>query len=124
MTDPSPTERLPLPDAGDPFATGSTPTPPPDAGPPPSEPPRPASSVPPAAWPPPATDTWRRPVSADPDRGGALLFGVILLGVGLWFFAERTLGLAMPDISWGQLWPLLLVGLGAWMVLGTLRRGR
>jgi hypothetical protein len=53
-----------------------------------------------------------------------LVFGVLILIVGLWFFASRTLGLDLPDIEWGQLWPLLLIGLGAWIVFGAMRRNR
>jgi hypothetical protein len=51
------------------------------------------------------------------------VFGLIVLGVGLWFFAERTLELDMPDVRWGQLWPLILIAIGAWVLLGSLRRG-
>ena len=27
-----------------------------------------------------------------------------------------------PDLEWGQLWPILLIGVGAWIVLGATRR--
>ena len=50
------------------------------------------------------------------------MFGVILAAIGLWFFADQTLGLAMPRLRWSELWPILLIGLGAWIVLGSLRR--
>ena len=79
--------------------------------------------VPPAAAPPPPPQpTWRPPA----DRGGSasLIFGVIILVIGLWFFATKTLGLDLPDIEWGTLWPLLLIGLGAWIVFGAMRRNR
>jgi len=49
---------------------------------------------------------------------------LILLAIGLWFFAERTLGLTLPRLQVGQLWPLLLIGLGVWIVLGAFRRPR
>ena len=29
-----------------------------------------------------------------------------------------------PDLDWRQLWPILLIGLGAWIVLGAVRRTR
>jgi hypothetical protein len=48
--------------------------------------------------------------------------GLILLAIGLWFFADVTLGLSLPRVRWGDLWPLLLVGLGAWLLLGSMRR--
>jgi len=90
--------------------------------------PSPASPLPPpvqpaSAPPPPPEPTWRPP-PADHGRTASLVFGVIILIVGLWFFASRTLGLDLPDIEWSQLWPLLLIGLGAWIVFGSMRRNR
>ena len=90
--------------------------------------PSPASPLPPpvqpaSAPPPPPEPTWRPP-PADHGRTASLVFGVIILLVGLWFFATRTLGLDLPDIEWSQLWPLLLIGLGAWIVFGSMRRNR
>ena len=49
---------------------------------------------------------------------------MIILVIGLWFFATKTLGLDLPDIEWGMLWPLLLIGLGAWIVFAAMRRNR
>jgi hypothetical protein len=105
----------------DPKTTRYTPadpvTPPASSGPDPvASPPRDTTQPPPApAW---------RPPPADRGRSATLIFGVIILLVGLWFFASRTLGLDLPDIEWGQLWPLLLIGLGAWIVFGAMRRNR
>jgi hypothetical protein len=65
--------------------------------------------------------TWRAR-RGDPGRTGTVVFGVILVAIGLWFFADQTLGLEMPRLRWSELWPVLLVGLGAWIVLGSLRR--
>ena len=45
---------------------------------------------------------------------------MILVVIGLWFFATTTLGLDLPRVDWGALWPLLLIGLGAWIVLGAI----
>jgi hypothetical protein len=47
-----------------------------------------------------------------------------VIAVGLWFFADRTLGLDLPDLDWGSLWPLILIALGAWILLGAGRRRR
>jgi len=52
------------------------------------------------------------------------IFGAILLVIGLWFFATTTLDLDLPSLDWGVLWPLLLIGLGAWIVLGAMGRRR
>jgi uncharacterized integral membrane protein len=58
----------------------------------------------------------------DAGRLGSIVFGLIVLGLGLWFFASETLELEMPDISWRQAWPVILILIGAWIVLGTMRR--
>ena len=58
--------------------------------------------------------------------GGALATNSLTLLislVGLWFFADQTLGLAMPDVDWGRFWPVILILIGAWIVLGSRRRG-
>jgi hypothetical protein len=65
-----------------------------------------------------------RPPPADRGRTASIVFGVILLIVGAWFFATRTLGLDLPDLDWDQLWPLILIGIGVWIVLGAVRRAR
>ena len=104
----------------DPQTTRYTPpdpvTPPPPPADPIVSPPQPAAARP-------AEPAWRPP-PAERGRTASLVFGVIILLVGLWFFASRTLGLDLPDIEWSQLWPLLLIGLGAWIVLGAMRRNR
>jgi hypothetical protein len=51
------------------------------------------------------------------------VFGLILIAVGLWFLAEVTLGLDLPTIRWGQLWPLILIVVGALILYGS-RLGR
>ena len=52
------------------------------------------------------------------------MFGLVLIVVGLWFFAEHTLGLDLPTIRWGQLWPLLIIGIGLLILYGARRSGR
>jgi Domain of unknown function (DUF5668) len=100
---PPPAESAPPPQAA--------PPPPPQAGPPPPSPP------------PPAQTEWRPP-QADHGRNASRIFGIILLGIGLWFFATETLGLDLPELDWAQLWPIFLIGLGAWVVLGSMNRRR
>jgi hypothetical protein len=77
--------------------------------------------TPPAAPAPAAPTAWSRRRD-DAGRSGTIFFGVILVAIGLWFFADQTLGLEMPRLRWNELWPILLVGLGAWIVFGSLRR--
>jgi hypothetical protein len=91
----------------------------------------PAPTTPtPAVDPPKASDPAPAPVASgpwrrdEPGRWGTIVFGVILLVVGLWFFADQTLGLDMPQLRWSQLWPVFLIGLGVWIALGSMRRSR
>lgn len=51
-----------------------------------------------------------------------MLVGVVILAVGLWLFADQTIGLDLPRISWSRLWPLVLIGVGVWVVFGSMRR--
>ena len=49
----------------------------------------------------------------------------MLLAVGLWFFADVTLGYDMPSIAWRDLWPLALIVIGlswSWFEAMTRRR--
>lgn len=55
---------------------------------------------------------------------GARLWGVVVLAVGLWFFADVTLGLPMPTIAWRDLWPVALVLLGVFVIARGMTRWR
>lgn len=51
------------------------------------------------------------------------IWGLVLLAVGLWFFADVTLKLDLPSFAWRDLWPIVLIALGAIVVLrGMMRR--
>ena len=122
MTGPDPTERMQ--------------TPPPPAEPPPPTPPPPASPTPPPASPTPSPARRRRhrppptpppawqPPPADHGGDASLILGIIILAIGAWFFATQTLGLDLPDLDWGQLWPVILIVLGGWIVYSSVRRVR
>ena len=77
--------------------TSSTPI----APPPPAIPPEPSS---------------RPPIEESP-RYGSIVVGLGILAVGLWYFADRTLGLELPRIEADQLWPIAVIGLGAWLII-------
>lgn len=67
-----------------------------------------------------AAERWKQ----DPAIAGAAdtatrVWGLILLAVGLWFFADVTLGLDVPDVAWRDIWPLGLIVIG----LAVLIRG-
>lgn len=131
MTDdnPTPTTRTPIPEPiaapteGWPGTTTVETAEPGAAGGPPSAapaiapaPPEPLPPAPPVAPP---------PKRAERDRGRSVsvLFGLVILGLGLWFFVEHTLGYQLPRIRWSQVWPVFLIVLGLWVVLGSMRRG-
>ena len=52
-----------------------------------------------------------------------MVVGVVLLAIGLWYFADQTLGLDLPRLNWRDLWPIALILLGGWIIAGpSLRR--
>jgi len=78
-----------------------------------------SSPLPPAPPPPPAIPP--EPAPSPPVDGGprygSIIVGLIILGVGLWYFADRTLGLELPRLNADQLWPIAVIGLGAWLII-------
>ncbi|HYH93995.1 MAG TPA: DUF5668 domain-containing protein [Candidatus Saccharimonadales bacterium] len=144
MDDPNSTTRMPTPGSTPP-PEPSTPAPTSDGLPTPEVGGTTAASVPPpvdprpplaGSVPPPVTDvpapvtavpppsgTWQAPPSRDAGRTASLIAGLVLLGIGAWFFVDQTLGIELPPIRWSQLWPLLLIGIGAWILFSAARRG-
>jgi hypothetical protein len=57
------------------------------------------------------------------DTAGRI-WGLIVLGIGLWFFADITLGYDMPSVAWRDLWPLGLIGIGLLVVIRGMSRRR
>jgi hypothetical protein len=57
-----------------------------------------------------------------PSSGFAIVVGLILIAIGAWYFLDRTLGLAMPRIQWGSLWPLILILIGGWILVRSFQR--
>jgi hypothetical protein len=120
---PNPTTRVPTPSLGPSeddaaIPPSSEPTVAAAPPPPPAEPTFAAAPSPPPSW-----GSHRR------DRGDAgriwtLVVGLSILGVGLWFFLERTLGLDLPTIRWSTFWPVILIAIGVVVLLGALRRER
>ena len=75
--------------------------------------PEPATPPPPAIPPEPSI----KPPVVEGRRYGSIIVGLVILGIGLWYFADRTLGLELPRIEADQLWPLLVIALGVWLVV-------
>ena len=82
----------------------------------------PPNAVPPLSSPPPPAQPDWRPPPHDSGRNASLVFGVIILLVGLWFLATQTLGLDLPRLDWDQLWPIVLIAIGALIVLNAMQR--
>jgi len=127
MTDetPSPTTRMPVPEPPpDAPTTGWPGATLPDDPPTSDDRPGAAAAPPPPNFepPPPVTAPPRRD-DRDHGRTASILFGLVFLGLGLWFFVEHTLGYELPRIRWSQLWPAVLIIIGLWVVLGSMRRG-
>ena len=57
------------------------------------------------------------------DTAGRV-WGLIVLAIGLWFFADVTLGYDMPSIAWRDLWPIVLIGIGLLVVVRGMTRRR
>jgi uncharacterized integral membrane protein len=53
---------------------------------------------------------------------GAMIFGAILLVVGVWYLLRNTLGFEMPEIDWDMVWPLVVIAIGASVVVRAMRR--
>jgi hypothetical protein len=110
-TDPSAQAREPEPGA----AAAPPATPPP-------APPSAAPSPPPPASPPPA-DAWReRERWRRVGDIGSLIWGLVLIAVGGWFFVEVTLDYDLPRIDWNIVWPVVLIAIGGWVVLRAMNR--
>ena len=81
------------------------------------------AATPPPPLPPMAPPGTVRSRRDDPGRTGTIIFGLILVAVGLWFFADQTLGLEMPRLRISELWPVVLILIGGWVLLSSMRRG-
>ena len=68
-------------------------------------------SEPAAAWSPP-------PPVAHTDGRAGMVVGIGLVLVGLWFLLREYL----PDIDWGLIWPLMIVGNGALILVTSMRK--
>jgi phage shock protein C len=84
-----------------------------------ASPPNPAWPMDPRAAREAGRDARRAARSEGGTGSGAILFGLILIVVGGYFFARAYL----PDIDVNRAWPIILVVLGAVLLVGSFRRG-
>jgi hypothetical protein len=72
------------------------------------------------AWFPPRDDHDR---SHDRRSGAvAIVVGLIFIAVGAWYFLEATLGIDLPRIRWGTLWPVILIAIGGLILVRAVQR--
>ena len=70
-------------------------------------------------------DEWPRRQGPRPRIDtGTIVWGLVLVAVGGWFFLDRTLGLDLPEIDWGDVWPIVLIVMGIAVILRGLARRR
>ena len=75
--------------------------------------PDPTMPAPPAIPPEPSAG----PPRSEGPRYGSIILGLVILAVGLWYVADRTLGLDLPRVEADQLWPVAVIALGAWLII-------
>ena len=77
----------------------------------------------------PADSGWREPAWIPPREHQrdhrpsivAIVVGLVLIAIGGYYFLDRTLGLAMPRIHWGSVWPIVLIVVGGLILLRSFR---
>lgn len=75
-----------------------------------------------------ADSGWREPPwfpPRDRDRRPspiAIVIGLVLIAIGLYYFLDRTLGIALPGIQWSSVWPIILIVLGGLILVRSFQR--
>ena len=54
--------------------------------------------------------------------GGRLLFGLVLLFVGGYYFLRNTLGFDLGELDGDAIWPVIVIVLGGWILYENLGR--
>jgi hypothetical protein len=49
-------------------------------------------------------------------NGGRIIFGLVLLLVGGYYFLRNTLGFDLGELDGEAVWPVIIVAFGAWIV--------
>ena len=53
---------------------------------------------------------------------GAILIGLIILGVGIYYTLVNVFGLALAELDWDKVWPLAVIALGIGILWGVWSR--
>jgi cell wall-active antibiotic response 4TMS protein YvqF len=113
----TPPARADQPDSPAPPANPATPPVNP-ATPSPAAPPASPATPPVSPSTPPANQPWFASRDRHGERNGALVLGVLLVVVGGWLLLRQY----FPVFELGQLWPVLLVGVGVLLVVSAFWR--
>jgi hypothetical protein len=54
---------------------------------------------------------------------GAVIIGLVILGVGGYFLLENTFGIDLPELDWDVIWPLFIIAIGVGIVWRAWDRG-
>ncbi len=52
----------------------------------------------------------------------AIVVGLVMIAIGGYYFLDRTLGITMPRIQWGSLWPIVLIVVGGLIIVRSFQR--
>lgn len=58
------------------------------------------------------------PRAAPGENRAGLVVGIGLVLIGVWFLVREY----VPDVDWGLIWPAVLIGIGAIILVATMRR--
>jgi len=53
---------------------------------------------------------------------GAILIGLIILGVGTYYLLVNTFGFELAELDWDKIWPLAVIALGIGILWGAWSR--
>jgi hypothetical protein len=53
---------------------------------------------------------------------GAVMIGLIILGVGIYYTLVNVFGLQLAELDWDKIWPLAVIALGIGILWGAWSR--
>jgi hypothetical protein len=53
---------------------------------------------------------------------GAVIIGLLILGVGVYYLLVNMFGFALPELDWDKIWPIAVIALGLGIVWGAWNR--
>lgn len=75
----------------------------------------------PSPPPPPPNSPWRPPRQRESNTA-SIVVGLVLVAIGAWYFLEQTMGIRMPRFAWREVWPVLLILVGVFVVVRSFDR--